>query len=53
MVTLTGSSGREYKTRTYAEELEVRRLTAIALGPQDDIEAVRDAMRKLNWEPLP
>ena len=56
VVTLTGSSGREYETRTVAEEIEHRerqRLIAIALGPQDDIEAVRDAMRKLDWGPLP
>ncbi|HEY9417785.1 MAG TPA: hypothetical protein VIQ30_23750 [Pseudonocardia sp.] len=55
-MTLTGSSGREYETRTVAEEIEHRerqRLIAIALGPQDDIEAVRDAMRKLDWGPLP
>lgn len=51
MVTLTGSSGREYETRTYAEELahraERRRLIEIAMTEPDPAKA-GTAAAKLN-----
>ena len=47
--------GRRYwRRRALAvEEAERARLIDIALGDHADLEQARDAMRKLNWEPLP